>query len=780
MSQRTSRFQVQFDVGGDGEVRASLKSIRDEVKTTADEVEKSGRNWEDYGKKIGTAMAFAGTAAVAGIALILRNTVEAEQELAQLGAVLRSTGQDATYSRDQLVSMAEGIAAASTFSAGEIVKAETRLLSYSGIASKNFPEALQIAIDQAARLGIGVEQSAETIGRALESPTKAAAALAQQGFGAAFTDSVRKNIKDLEDAGRTAEAQKVVIDILKESYEGAAQAQRDTFGGALKALKNTLMEVTTGRDGSLEGATAAVNDLIATLNDPAVRDGFAVITESAISSVGALASFVGWMDQAWESAQRWTTLQIGGTRQITDIKQIRYDLGELTKEQQARSQMTGFERSIRHMTGTGSVPMMSDKALRGRIAELQAMESQSVRLFGDPRVKFSDEAAMPAAMLRPGGVSGGGGGAGIGGGAGTAGRKGGGKARSAELSDEAKKAGQLEAEYGRLLKRMQEEIALTGQTTELARVNYQIKQDGLDALNPKLAEQLRLAASEIDKQQKANELKQEGARLTEEMQTPQEVLNAQLERYRELLDAGTIDQTVYDRAAADATAARDAAEDAAKRAAQTFRTTDDILADFSSRTQDVLGNDLFDAFSGNADRIQERWKQMLLSLAAELIASKVMEYFQSSGQAGASGQGGATGGGFWAGVASFFGSFFGGGRATGGSMQGGKLYEVGEHGRPELIEQNGRRFLVAGAGGNVIPAQYAAAGGAGGAGMPSIQFNVTNNHAGAEVSEPAFTWKEGKLLVDLAVNKVNQGLAQKGSPTHNSMMSGLSQGTRYG
>jgi len=790
VTQRTSRFQVQFDVGGDGQVRASLKSLREEVKATTAAVEDSGEEWEEFGVKIGNAIKYAGATALAGIGLILRNTAAAEQEMAQLEAVLRSTGQGATYTRDQLVDMSEAIAAASTFSAGEIIKAETRLLSYSGIASKNFPEALQIAIDQAARLGIGVEQSAETIGRALESPQKAAAALAQQGFGAAFTDSVRKAIKELDEAGKTAEAQQIILDILADSYGGAAQAARDTFGGSMIALKNTLADVLTGDTGGegLEGVRSSVEGLISTLNSGDVRSGFANMTEGALGLVAGLASLVGWLDQAFGAAQRLLTIQGGGFSKLMGGENLgnqRAELAmverELARRQSADAAMkdgrltgdwltqraTIVNRLPARLVGFEGIGGGTDKELRNRQAALQAQIEFNERIFGDPsrtRVNFSDQGDIPASMLRP---SGGGGGKSPGGGDGK-------KPRAAQLTDAEKAAKQLNAEYDRMLERLQQEIALNGQTTELARVNYQIKQDGLDALNPKLAEQLRLAAEERDAQERNNQAREEGARITESMRTPQEVLAAELKRYKELLDAGAISQDTFNRAVAGANAA---SEEAARRAQGNFRSTQDVIKEFSDNAQNYLGYDLYDAFSGNADRIQERWKQMLMQLAAELIASKVMEYFNgnSSGSRTVS-----SGEGFWANVATWIGSFFAGGRATGGAMQGGKLYELGEHGKPELIEQNGRTFLVAGAGGNVVPAQYAAAAGAGTTGMPAIEFRVTNNHAGAEVSEPGLTWEHGKLIVDMAVNKVNQGLAQKGSNTHKSMMSGLSQGTRYG
>lgn len=251
--------------------------------------EKWRQNIEKQAKLAGVAL---GTAIAAGMVLIARNTVAAEREVAQLDAIIKSTGGAAGYTRQQLLDMADTLSSKSTFSGGEIVEAQTRLLSYSGILGTNIPRAMQAIIDQSARLGISVSQSAETIGRALESPSKAAAALAQQGFGAAFTKEVRGTIDELVKAGKEGEAQVMILEILEESYGGAAQAARDTFGGALAALKNTLDDITTGDNGSLKAATTAVNDLTKVLNDPQVREGFNVIISGALKAVSALGKLV--------------------------------------------------------------------------------------------------------------------------------------------------------------------------------------------------------------------------------------------------------------------------------------------------------------------------------------------------------------------------------------------------------------------------------------------------------------------------------------------------------
>lgn len=74
------------------------------------------------------------------------------------------------------------------------------------------------------------------------------------------------------------------------------------------------------------------------------------------------------------------------------------------------------------------------------------------------------------------------------------------------------------------------------------------------------------------------------------------------------------------------------------------------------------------------------------------------------------GAGGGGGGGDF--ISSIFGSIFGGGRASGGSVSSGRVYEVNERG-PELLEMGSRAFLMMGGeGGRVQPMAARAAGGA--------------------------------------------------------------------
>jgi len=127
--------------------------------------------------------------------------------------VLQSTGNAAGYSQQKLNEMAEAMAKASTFDSGEINIAQTRLLSYTGVVGESFPRAMQNAIDMATRMGMSVSQAAETVGRALDIPSQGLTALTKQGFR--FTEAQKDLVKQLEETGKTAEAQAIIMEAME-------------------------------------------------------------------------------------------------------------------------------------------------------------------------------------------------------------------------------------------------------------------------------------------------------------------------------------------------------------------------------------------------------------------------------------------------------------------------------------------------------------------------------------------------------------------------------------
>ncbi|NIM30626.1 MAG: hypothetical protein GTN60_04790 [Pseudomonas stutzeri] len=170
-----------------------------------------------------------------GIRAVIADGSDNEQALAQIEAALASTGSAAGLTAQQLLDMAAGFKRSSMLTTEQILAGQTRLLSYTDIVASEFPAAMQIVIDQQQRLGISVEQSAEIVGRALQSPSEAIATLGRQGFK--LEDGQKRLLKQLEATGRKAEAQAIIMDMLTEAYGGAAAAARmNTFAGLLKTV----------------------------------------------------------------------------------------------------------------------------------------------------------------------------------------------------------------------------------------------------------------------------------------------------------------------------------------------------------------------------------------------------------------------------------------------------------------------------------------------------------------------------------------------------------------
>ncbi|WP_277381623.1 phage tail length tape measure family protein [Stenotrophomonas maltophilia] len=497
-----------------------------EVGGFASGLDKSERRAEKWRKKVEAEAKLAGialgTAIAAAVVMIGRNTIAAEREVAQLDAIIRSTGGAAGYTRQQLLDMADTLSSKSTFSGGEIVEAQTRLLSYSGILASNIPRAMQAVIDQSARLGISVTQSAETIGRALESPSKAAAALAQQGFGAAFTKEVRGTIDELVKAGKEGEAQVMILEILEESYAGAAQAARDTFGGALQALGNTLNDITTAGDGSLRGATDAVNELIATLNDPATREGFNNLISGAVEAIGTLAQFAATTGNVAKFVAEELAARFNGP-DATDVIRVQERIERLQRTIDA---VQNGRRTLGLSTLNASELIPSDllsrpetviQRLRGEI------EAEQRKLAEGQRMMEQAAKAATAAASVPDGVTG------------DAAARAAATAAAADAENAKKRLAaqkQLQQAYESTGLQLRRQIELfdtsadrSGRATELQRLNFEMVQGSLQGLNAAQQERLRALATEIDRLAGVKSANEEAAKATEAFVKLKEELN---------------------------------------------------------------------------------------------------------------------------------------------------------------------------------------------------------------------------------------------------------------
>lgn len=238
-----------------------------------------------------------GFAAAFSFKKFIDETVSAQNEQAQLAAVLKSTGSAAGFSQQRLNDMAEQMSQTMKLSSGEINTAQTRLLSYSGVVGEQFPKAMQAAANMSTRMGIDIASAAEQIGKALDVPSKGLTALTKQGFR--FTEAQADMIEKLEATGKTAEAQGIILQALESSYGGAATAARDTLGGALTALQNNIKSLMTGEGGSINEMRGGIESINTALSSPDTRAAFqtflgwiATVSARAIEGAAKLLAFI--------------------------------------------------------------------------------------------------------------------------------------------------------------------------------------------------------------------------------------------------------------------------------------------------------------------------------------------------------------------------------------------------------------------------------------------------------------------------------------------------------
>lgn len=157
---------------------------------------------------------------------------------------------------------------------------------------------------------------------------------------------------------------------------------------------------------------------------------------------------------------------------------------------------------------------------------------------------------------------------------------------------------------------------------------------------------------------------QEGIRVFEETRTPAEEYEARMVRLNELLQQNAITQDTFNRATAQAKDAFDTAVQGSQQGAQEL--------------QGFLTQALTGGFEDGAKGILRGFVQLLLQMQAQALAAKLTQSLF-----------GAAGGGGGFGAA--FGALFGGTRSTGGDVQAGKSFLVGERGPERFVpDVNGR------------------------------------------------------------------------------------------
>jgi hypothetical protein len=153
---------------------------------------------------------------------------------AQLRASLESTGFTAGRTFEQLSKQAVALQGKTLFGDEQIAKAQSTLLTFKQIRSEVFDKSIPLVLDLATKMGGDLQGAVIRVGKSLNNPIMGMKLLQRNGMN--FTDSQKKGIKELVEAGKLQEAQMIILSKLYEQYGGSAEAAAKVGLGPIQQL----------------------------------------------------------------------------------------------------------------------------------------------------------------------------------------------------------------------------------------------------------------------------------------------------------------------------------------------------------------------------------------------------------------------------------------------------------------------------------------------------------------------------------------------------------------
>ena len=246
--------------------------LKDEMSGVAsaafDKVDGKGSSISQRFGMVGVAATAMGGAIVGALGMAVSSAAESEQAMAQLDAVLQSTGGAAGLTRDELTNLADALQKVTTYDDEAIIGAESLMLTFTKVGKEVFPEAIATVLDMSTALGQDLQSSTIQLGKALNDPIAGITALSR--VGVSFTETQKETIKAMVETGDVLGAQKLILAELAVEFGGSATAAADTLNGSIEQLGNSFGNLMEAIGAALFGGEADGGGLKGFVQD--VRD----------------------------------------------------------------------------------------------------------------------------------------------------------------------------------------------------------------------------------------------------------------------------------------------------------------------------------------------------------------------------------------------------------------------------------------------------------------------------------------------------------------------------
>lgn len=238
--------------------------------------------------KVGIGAAFAAALAM-GTSSLVEAAISQEDAEARLNAVLRAKRGELGYTLEELKAYATQIQNTTRYEDDAALSAMSLLAAMRNIRGENFMGAMEAAQDLAAFMGEDLTSAAAKIAKALEDPEAGFMALRKAMI--MFTDDEKDRIKGMLEGGQIEDAQRMILERIKQSVGGMAGEMANTTGGAFDKMKNQVGDLKEAFGRLLIPAIRPVVDEIAAIARE--LQGVEGIAEGTAQSIGK--SIGGWI-----------------------------------------------------------------------------------------------------------------------------------------------------------------------------------------------------------------------------------------------------------------------------------------------------------------------------------------------------------------------------------------------------------------------------------------------------------------------------------------------------
>ncbi len=278
--------EIGADISG---LTKGLDEAEGKTEKTSANVSKSASKTTAAFGRIGDAMTVGVTLPILAFgAMSVKAIMDNENAMAELNAVIKSTGGAAGVTAKSVTDYASEMQGMTKFSDEAIISGTSMLLTFTKIGKNVMPLAQDAMLNMAEKFG-SMDNAAVMLGKALNDPVVGMGALREAGV--TFSPVQQKQIRDFMAMGKTAEAQKVILRELSTEFGGLAIAAGDTTAGKLAKLTNNLQDlgaaIGTIAQPALIWLVNSLNDMITNFtNAPKPVQGLIIAIGGILAAIG--------------------------------------------------------------------------------------------------------------------------------------------------------------------------------------------------------------------------------------------------------------------------------------------------------------------------------------------------------------------------------------------------------------------------------------------------------------------------------------------------------------